>query len=220
MPHIHTRPHVLALHKTRHETARKRVARPVGVADVFVVDGADRDLLDVLATLLGDDGRLSALRNDDGASTLRIMLGRVRNQPRYLGHICALPFRQTLTLRPRSRLALIPDHHVRVRQRRRELILEYSRQKRRAQIQNKRLVGLHRFLAQCLDGLDAHSQVETADVVERRGGRVSPDLRRPEVVDFVLVRCREICAQTPITPADDHPTSSRRRPLHDHVLRR
>lgn len=109
----------------------------------------------------------------------------------------------------RSGLGLVADQVVPVRGRLIERVLEELRDEGRAEAQREHLVVGGGFFGQRQDGRHAHGQMVTADEIERGLLNECPDIRRLEMLDFVLVGGSQMRAHAAVVAGDDDAAAAR-----------
>jgi hypothetical protein len=101
----------LASDQAGNEATSKGIASAVGVVDLLLGNGVDGEGLDLIDTLLGDDGRLSTLGDDGETGTLAVGLGQVGQVLGNDGNV-GLVAREAVRLGVGSGLALVADDVV------------------------------------------------------------------------------------------------------------
>lgn len=152
LSHVDTGGEVLALHDTGQKTSGKGVTGTVGVVDVFLGDGVNRELLDLVLTLDGDQGRLGALGDNGDSLSLAILLWQVSE---VLDDIPGILGGQVVRLGVGSGLGLVTEDEVPVRGASVNGILEELGNERSGQRQDKYLVFLSGLFGKLHNGRGA-----------------------------------------------------------------
>lgn len=152
LAHINAGLERLALNKASQESTSKGIASTVGVVDLGRLDGVDRELLDLILALNGDQGGVSALSDNSDTLSLAVLLGKVGE---VLGDILGLLGRQVVGLSVSSSLGLVANDVVPVRSASINDVLEELGNERSGERQNKRLVVLGSLLSKLHDGRGA-----------------------------------------------------------------
>jgi hypothetical protein len=143
----------LALNQASHEAAGEGVTSTVGVVDLLLADGVDGVLLDLVAALLGHNGRLGALGDDSDTRALAVGLGEV-GQVLGNGRDVSLGGK-TVGTGVCGGLSLVADDVVPVLGGLVQRVLEELGNEGCGQVNNEGLVVLGGFLAKGEDGIGA-----------------------------------------------------------------
>ncbi len=216
----------LALDDTSEETASKGVASTVGVGDLRRVNGVDRELLDGILALNGDEGGLGALGDDGNTLALAVLLGEVGQ---VLDDVLGLLGGEVVRLGVRGSLGLVADDVVPVGGAGVDGLLEELGDEGSGEGQNKDLVLLGRILGELHDGGRADwsasgqyddtttiLEIQGREIYERHTGEVEatnvedigvlgkgPDLGLLQVVEVVVVGGAEVGAERAVVAGDN-----------------
>ncbi len=139
----------LALDDTSEETTSKGVTGTVGVGDLRSVNGVDRELLDTLLALDGDEGGLGALGDNGDTLALAVLLGEVGE---VLDDVLGLLGGEVVRLSVGGSLGLVADDVVPVGGAGIDGVLEELGDEGSGEGQNKDLVLLGSVLGKLHDG--------------------------------------------------------------------
>lgn len=170
----------------------------------------NRELLDLVLALDGDDGGAGALGDDGDAGLLGVLLGQVGEGLGDSGDVLG-DVSQVVGVGVGGGLGLVADDVVPVRGGGVEGVLEELGDKRGREVDDEGLVLGGGLLGQGHDGGRADGEVVAADVVEVGRLREGPDLGAPQVLEVVVVRGAELGAERPVRARDDHAAPARRR---------
>ncbi len=142
----------LVLHQTGEETAGEGITSTVGVVDLGVGNGVDRELLDTILALDGNEGRASALGDDGNTLALGVLLGQVGEVN---NDVLGLLGRKVVRLSVGSSLGLVSDNVVPVRGAGIDGVLEELRDEGGGQGEDEGLVVGGSLLGELHDGFGA-----------------------------------------------------------------
>lgn len=197
----------LALDKTGNETTSKCITGTVGVVDLLLSDGMNRVSLNLLATLLGNDSRLSTLGNNGETGTLGVLLGQV-GEVLGNGSNVGLSDPQVVRLGISGSLGLVADHVVPVLGGLVKGFFEELGNERGGKVDNEDLVVGGSLLPKGEDGIGANGEVVTTNVVELSTLDELPDVLSLQVLQVVMVGGTEIRAQASVVAGNDHTAST------------
>lgn len=139
----------LALKKASQETTSESITGTIGVVDLGGFNGVDRELLDGILALDGDEGGLGALGDDGDALALAVLLGQVGED---LDDVLGLLGGEVVGLGVGGGLGLVADDVVPVRGRGVNDLLEELGDEGGREGENKGLVVLSGLLGELHDG--------------------------------------------------------------------
>mmetsp|Transcript_40377 Transcript_40377/g.48953 ORF Transcript_40377/g.48953 Transcript_40377/m.48953 type:complete len:391 (-) Transcript_40377:49-1221(-) len=189
--------HVLAAHELGQEPTHERIASTVGVDEVLLCerdDGVQRHL-----AVLGDDGGVRALGEDNGAAARAVLLWQLGDLERNLRHVAGLPAGH---LRICDGLGLVTEEEVDIGKH----VLHGGPEGRHLHDEGGGEVhgvdfGLcARVLGHLQHGVWGHRQEEPCGVVELGVLHDLPVLRLLQMVNLVVVGRREVGAQGALAP--------------------
>lgn len=149
LTHVDRSSKVLALHDTGQQTASKGIASAVGIIDLLLGDGVDREFLNGVLALDGNEGRLGALCDNGNSLSLAVLLGQVGE---VLANVLGLLGRQVVRFGVGSGLGLIANDVVPVRGGGVDGVLEELGDEGSRERQNKDLVILGSLLRELHNG--------------------------------------------------------------------
>lgn len=191
----------LALDDTGSEAASEGVTGTVGVVDFGGVDGVDGVLLDLILTLDGNDGRLSALGDDGNALALGVLLGKVGKSLCDLLNIGGV---EAVRLGVGGGLALVADHVVPVGSGSIKGLLEELADEGGGEREDEGLVAAGSLLSELHDGGRADGEVVAADIVDLGVLDKRPNLGLLQVLEVVVVGGTELSAHGAVVASDDN----------------
>lgn len=187
-----------ALGKTGEEATSKGIASTSGVTDFLLVDGVDSVLLDLVLALNGNNGRVSALGDDDSSLAIGVDLGQVG---KVLGNGRDIVSLEVVRLCVGAGLGLVADDVVPVGSSLVELVLEELGDEGSRKRQHEDLVLLGGLFGQSHDGGNGNGQVVSSDKVDLGLLDKVPVLL--EVLDLVAVCGGEVGAHASVMAGDD-----------------
>ena len=161
----------------------------------------DRELLDLIVALDGDQSRLSTLSDNSNTLALAVLLGEVGE---VLDDILGLLGGQVVGLSIGLGLGLVTDDVVPVRGAGVDDVLEELADEGSREGQDEGLVVGSGLLGELHDGRGADGEVVAADVVGLGVLDEAPDLRLLQMLEVVVVGGAKVGAETPVVTGDDN----------------